>query len=197
MEFIVFAAGYLLGCINSSIILTRLLEKKDVREFGSGNPGFTNTLRSFKRSTAILVFAGDAIKAVIALLIAKIFLPDSDLALYAAGIGVILGHNFPLFHKFKGGKGILVSSVAIMFADWRIGLIIFVVSVFIMFASRYVSLGSITGAVMLPVLAFLFHPGDMPFLMYSLVVSILAIYKHRQNIVRLLNGTENRFEKKS
>lgn len=187
------AAGYLLGCINSSIILTRLIEKKDVREFGSKNAGFTNTLRNFKLSTAVLVFAGDSFKAVVALSLALFFAPDNKIAMYSAAVGVVLGHNFPVIYGFKGGKGVLVSIVAILFCDWRIGIIVFVLSVAVMFISRYVSLGSVFGAILLPILAAAFNFGDANFLLFSVIISLLSIYMHRQNIERLLAGTENRF----
>ncbi len=190
---IMLVLGYLFGCINSSIILTRLIEKKDVRDFGSGNAGFTNTLRNFKKRTAMLVFAGDALKAAIVLVIAIIIAPDNQYVLFAASIGVVIGHNFPVFYGFKGGKGILVSSVAVFFADWRIGLIIFVVSVLIMFITKYVSVGSLTGSAMLILLAFLWHRGQPEFLLFSIIISSLSIYMHRENIKRLAKGTENRF----
>ncbi|MCK9478081.1 MAG: glycerol-3-phosphate 1-O-acyltransferase PlsY [Firmicutes bacterium] len=183
-------AGYFLGCINSSIILTRLIEKKDVRQFGSKNAGFTNTLRSFRMRTAILVFVGDALKAAVALSLTLLFAPQ---ALYFVAISVIIGHNFPIFYGFKGGKGVLVSIVSILFCDWRVGLIIFAVSVAIMFISGYVSLGSVIGAVLLPIMALIFRFGDIQFLLFSIVISALSIFMHRQNIHRLLLGTENRF----
>ena len=186
--------GYLFGCFNSSIVLTRLIEK-DVRNYGSGNAGFTNTLRNFSLLTAVLVFVCDAIKAAAAIFISLLIAPDNDMALYASAIGVILGHNFPFLYRFKGGKGVLVSSVAIFFADWRIGIAVFVISVLIMFATRYVSLGSLTGAVIFPLLSFYFHSGDTSFIIFSLVVSLLGIYMHRSNIKRLIEGKENRFGK--
>ncbi len=193
---IMLVAGYLLGCVNSSIILTRLIEKKDVRDFGSGNAGFTNTLRNFKLRTAVLVFAGDAVKAAIALTLAVLLAPGQAYVLYATAIGVILGHNFPVFYGFKGGKGILVSAVALFFADWRIGLIVFVISVLVMFTTRYVSVGSLSGAALLPVAAAVLRGGDTQILMFALILSLLSIYMHRENIRRLIKGEENRFGRK-
>jgi glycerol-3-phosphate acyltransferase PlsY len=185
--------GYLFGCINSSIILTRLIEKKDVRDFGSKNAGFTNTLRHFKLRTAVLVFLGDSLKAAVALSIAKLTAPGNGTVLYLTALGVILGHNFPFIHHFKGGKGVLVSIVAVMFADWRIGLIILVAAVTIMLISRYVSLGSIVGSVLFPILTVIFHFNDIAIIFFSVAVSLLSIFMHRKNIYRLYIGTENRF----
>ncbi|MDR0405219.1 MAG: glycerol-3-phosphate acyltransferase [Clostridiales bacterium] len=194
---VLLAAGYLFGCVNSSIILTTLLEKKDVRDFGSGNAGFTNTLRNFRLRTAILVFAGDALKAAAALTLAVVFAKGNSLALFGAGVGVILGHNFPFVHKFKGGKGVLVSCVALFFADWRMGIAVLLLAVAVMLITGYVSLGSLTGAVLLPVLTVALHRGDMLFLAFSLVVAGLSVYTHRENIKRLRGGTEHRFRKRS
>lgn len=192
---IILAGAYLLGCVNFSIILTKTLEKKDVRNFGSGNAGFTNTLRNFKLGTAILVFAGDALKAVVALSLAILLSPGNQLVLFGAGVSVILGHNFPFVFKFKGGKGVLVSCVAVFFADWRIGLIVLILSVLIMFITGYVSLGSVIGAALIPILAAILHRNNVYFIMFSLIIALLGIYMHKGNIKRLVSGTENRFRK--
>lgn len=193
---ILFLAGYLLGCINFSIILTKLLEKKDVRNFGSGNAGFTNTLRNFKLRTAILVFIGDALKAVFAILLAFLLVPDNKTAVFAASLGTILGHNFPALYNFKGGKGVLVSIVAIFFTDYRIGLIIFVGSLLIMFITGYVSLGSIIGAVAFPILTIIFHLSKPSYIIFAIIVGGLSVFMHRSNIKRLLSGEENCFRRK-
>lgn len=195
--FVLFLKGYLFGCINFSIILTKLLEKKDVRDYGSGNAGFTNTLRNFRLRTAVLVFIGDALKAVCAILLAMLIMPDSQMAVFAASMGTILGHNFPAFYKFKGGKGVLVSTVAIFFTDFRIGLIIFAVCVLIMFITGYVSLGSIIGAVAFPILTIIFHPTQPSYIIFAVIVGALGVFMHRHNIKRLLAGEENCFRRKN
>lgn len=194
---VLFLIGYLLGCVNFSIILSKLIEKKDVRSFGSGNAGFTNTLRNFKLSTAIMVFAGDALKAAVALTLAMVFAPADRIILYSAAVGVILGHNFPFVHGFKGGKGVLVSCVAVFFADWRIGLILLIASVLIMFITGYVSLGSVIGASLLPIITAILHSSDLPFIILSFIIAGLGIFMHRENIKRLITGTENRFRRKN
>ncbi len=192
--------GYFIGSINSSIIIGKILTGKDIRDFGSGNAGATNALRVLGKKAGILTFVFDALKAVIAILICQaIFKENREIAIYLSGIGTVLGHNYPLWFKFKGGKGIVVSVVTIFFADWKIGLLIFIISLSIMIISRYVSLGSVIGSVFLIILAFVFKRDNIPYIVYALIISFLAIFRHRANISRLISGTENKlnFSKKT
>lgn len=189
--FIIFLTAYLLGSINTSIIFGKVKAGKDIRKFGSGNAGATNTLRTFGKSAALFVVIGDVIKTVIALLIAR-FILKSDDSVYLASIGVILGHNFPLYFGFKGGKGIVVSATACLFTDYRIGLAVIIISVLIMIITKYVSLGSIFGAVLMPVAGLIIRGYDVHYLFFSLIVGGLAVFMHRKNIIRLVNGTENK-----
>ena len=189
---IVFVIAYLLGSINTSIIVGKIKSGKDIRNFGSGNAGATNTLRTFGKIAAVLVILGDVLKAVVSILIAKLWLGE-QIAMYVASVGVILGHNFPVLFGFKGGKGIVVSAVACLFTDWRIGLPIVIVALLIMFTTKYVSLGSILGACFMIVLGLIIRrPFDIEYTVFSCVVALLAIVMHRKNIVRLLKGTENK-----
>ncbi len=183
--------AYLLGSINTSIIVSKILIGDDIRNHGSGNAGATNTLRTVGKKGALFVVLGDVLKAVIAVVIAKL-LSDNPVAVYIAGIGAVLGHNFPLYFKFKGGKGIIVSTVAILFADPVLGLVTMIVAILIMAFSRYVSLGSILGAVLFVVLALVFKTTDTEFLVFAVMLALLAIYMHRSNISRLLAGKENK-----
>lgn len=183
--------SYLLGSINTSIIVGKIKSGEDIRKFGSGNAGATNTLRTFGKSAAILVVLGDVLKAVISILIAKLIWSE-NLSVYIASVGVILGHNFPIFFGFKGGKGIVVSATASLFADWRVGLVIIIISLLIMLITKYVSLGSVIGACLIIVFGLIFRGIDMEFLVFSIIVGGLAIIMHKKNIVRLINGTENK-----
>lgn len=189
---IVLIISYLLGSINTSIIVSKIMLHDDIRNHGSKNAGATNALRIMGKKGAILVVIGDILKAVISLILAKLILPGEENAVYIAGIGVILGHNFPLYFGFKGGKGIVVSTVSMLFADPVIGIFVVVVSILIMAISRYVSLGSILGAVLFVVLSLIFKNQNPDFIVFSLIISILAIYMHKTNIKRLLSGTENK-----
>jgi len=188
--------AYLLGSINTSIIVSKIMIGDDIRNHGSGNAGATNTLRTVGKKGAVFVVLGDVLKAVIAILFAKFAPFSTPTAIYVAGIGAVLGHNFPLYFRFKGGKGIIVSLVAILFADPILGLITFAVAIATMAISRYVSLGSILGAVVFAGLALAFRNTNIDFVVFSIILAILAIYMHRTNIARLLSGTENKLGSK-
>ncbi len=192
MLILAFLAAYLIGSINSAIIVSKIMLHDDIRKYGSGNAGATNALRTLGKKGAIPVVIGDLLKAVIAILFAKLICSDSSLAVYIAGIGVVLGHNFPIYFGFRGGKGILVSLVAILFADPKIGLIAAVSAILIMAITKYVSLGSVSGAVIFLVLGLTFRFGDVYFCIFAAIISLLAIIRHKTNIQRLLNGTESK-----
>lgn len=190
--------SYLLGSINTSIIASKIMTGKDIRKSGSGNAGATNALRILGKKGAVIVVAGDAFKAVAAILLSRLIVTDSSSAVYIAGLGAVLGHNFPVFFGFRGGKGIIVSLVAIMFADWKIGLIVAAFSIAVIAVSRYVSLGSILGAVLFAALSAAFHSDNPQLTVFAAMLALLAVYMHRSNIVRLVRGTENKlnFNKK-
>ena len=196
---LVLILAYLLGSISTSIIVSKIMIGDDIRNHGSGNAGATNTLRTVGKLGAILVILGDCLKTVAAILLAKLILKDTPLAIYIAGIGAVLGHNFPLYFKFKGGKGIVVSAVSIIFADPLLGSLTALVAILIMGISRYVSLGSILGAVFFALASLIFKTQNTEFVVFSFMLSILAIYMHKTNIKRLLSGTESKlsFKKKS
>lgn len=199
--------GYLLGSLNFSIIFTKLFADTDVREHGSGNAGFTNTLRTAGKKAAVLVFVFDALKAVAAILIAYVFLrylPFDGMVeycKYAAALGVVLGHNFPLYYGFKGGKGVVVSIAIIFSLNWISGCFVLGMFLVVFLISGYVSLGSLSGAVTLvaaTAVMYIFdiHGVDVVQLIFMTVLAILSFYMHRGNIKRLLNGTENGFKNK-
>ncbi len=190
--------AYLLGSINSAIIISKLFGKKDIRDYGSKNAGATNTLRVMGKGAAVFVVIFDALKGVAAVLFAKyapeIFAIDDPNATaeYLAALFVVLGHIFPVYFGFKGGKGIMTSIAVIFVLDWEIGVILLVTCVVIILLTKYVSLGSCIGAVMFPVLVYMFHEENGLFVFVSLVIAALALIMHRNNIVRLVRGTESR-----
>ena len=153
----VLIAAYLLGSINTSIIVSKIMIGDDIRNHGSGNAGATNTLRTVGKKGAVLVVVGDILKTIIAIYIGKFILNFDQNAVFIAGMGTVLGHNFPLYFKFKGGKGIVVSTTAMFFADPVIGLIVFVVAISIMAISKYVSLGSVLAALTFAIGFAVFH----------------------------------------
>lgn len=194
---IVFIIAYLLGSVNTSIIVGKIKAGEDIRTHGSGNAGATNALRTYGKGAAALVLLGDAAKAIAAILISKLIL-NEETAVYAAGIGVVLGHNFPVFFGFHGGKGVVVSAVSLLFADWRIGLLVIAVAILVMAIWKIVSLGSMTGAVCAVIFGFILRGLDLNYIIFSVIISGLAIFMHRKNIARLISGTENKlsFSKK-
>lgn len=192
--------GYLLGSISSSILVGKLMGGIDIRQHGSGNAGATNTLRILGKKAAAFVVLGDALKGVIAILITmvlcKVFSVSSRIPLYAAGLFAVLGHNFPLYFGFKGGKGVLTSVVTVLMLDPILGLIVFAVSILVMALTRYVSLGSCLGALLLVILATVMRLEDTYFLILCYALALLVIVRHKTNIVRLLNGTESKLGSK-
>lgn len=196
-------AGYLLGSVNSSIIVGKVLHGKDVREIGSGNAGATNTLRVFGKKAAILVLAGDILKGILACLAGALI--DRLLAgqaadnlrtgMYIAGLTVVVGHNWPLYFGFRGGKGVLTSAaVLMMFAPLPAVccLTVFAVSVFIW---KTVSLGSILAALSFPIFALLFRE-PVQLIVVGSLMAILILARHHGNIRRLLAGTETKITDK-
>lgn len=204
--------SYLLGSCNSAIIVGKLVKKQDIRDYGSHNAGLTNTLRCFGKGCALLTLIGDLAKGIVAVLLSKLvcqllqvgFTEAMDLQLigYIAGIFAILGHVFPLYYGFKGGKGVLVGVSVFVVIDWRVFLILIGIFAVMLFLTRYVSVSSITAAACCPLVTFLFqHVQTEPLpLWYQLLNTAMAalmggwvIVMHRSNIERLKAGTENRF----
>ena len=197
---IVAIIAYLIGSINFSVILSKKMAGFDVREKGSGNAGTTNMLRSVGKKAAAITLVCDILKGVIAILIAmlmnKIF-PNSNGALLVqiAGVAVILGHTFPIFFKFKGGKGVATSLGVLIMSNWQIGLICLVFALILIILTQMVSVGSIAAAILYPVLTIFIPqnyilPGN--YIIYSIVLAVIIVFNHRENVKRLLSGTENR-----
>ncbi len=197
--------SYLLGSLSFAIIISKLVYKKDIRTFGSGNAGMTNILRTFGKKAAALTFAGDIGKGIVAVVISKIIIENfTDFhAVYGAYIGAfcaILGHVFPLYFKFKGGKAVSVSAGTIIAIEPLLILPLIVVFFIAFFATRMVSVGSIVGAIAYPVLtfAFFYFRGEN-YIFATICAGLMAlfvIYLHRKNITRIKEGTEYRFVKK-
>ena len=195
---IVLVLSYFIGSISSSIIISKIMTGEDIRKHGSGNAGATNALRVLGKKGGILTLLGDILKTVIAILISKAILrEDTSLAVYLSGVGAVLGHNYPVWFGFKGGKGIAVSITAILFADYKIGLIVLIVSLLIMATTKYVSLGSVLGAALCILLSLILRWGDVYYILFTVIVGLLAIYRHKANIVRLLKGEENKLGSKN
>lgn len=189
--------GYFCGCISSGYLVGRIYHM-DIRTKGSGNAGTTNVLRNLGKLPALITFLGDLLKAVVPILIIRLAFAPEDWYLWClyCGLGVVLGHNYPFYLHFKGGKGIAVTSAVVMSAAHPvmipIGLAIFIGAVAL---TRYVSVGSLLVAWYIPVNTLVFYRTDRMFLhmmAVSLLFTALAYFQHRQNIVRLLHGNENK-----
>ena len=202
--------GYVFGLIQTGYIYGKIIPT-DIRQYGSGNSGTTNALRVLGKKAGVIVFLGDFLKAVILCLLVKFLygktMPEmAPLLMLYGGLGVVLGHNYPFYLKFKGGKGIAATSGVIITMDWRITLVCLAAFVISVAITRIVSIGSL-----LVVTIFLgmwiglglagLLPLSGPYLTESFVVVLvftaLAYWRHRANIKRLINGTENRFGSKN
>ena len=200
---IVSIIAYLIGSINFSILISKKMAGFDVREKGSGNAGSTNVLRSVGKGTAILTLICDALKGavsvLIAILISKIWKEvDVDVLKYIAGLFAIIGHTFPVFFDFRGGKGVATALGVLLTLNWKIGLICLIFALAIMIITKIVSMGSVGAAILFPVLTLFVHShyivssDGIRYLVYSLIIAALVIFNHRENIKRILNGTENK-----
>ena len=199
---IVGIVAYLIGSISFSVIISKKMAGFDVREKGSGNAGATNMLRSVGKKAAILTLLGDALKGVFAILFAIIVgaiakSADKSLLVQIAGILVVVGHTFPIFFGFKGGKGVATSLGVLLMTNWKIGLICLVFALVLMAVTRMVSLGSIGAAVLFPVLVLFIHTNftiseGSSYFVYSVILAAIVIFNHRANVQRILNGTENK-----
>ena len=197
--------AYAIGSINFSVIFSKKFAGFDVREKGSGNAGTTNMLRAVGKKAAAITLICDILKGVIAIGIAIIlgYIPDmnKELLIQIAGVCVILGHTFPVFFGFKGGKGVATSLGVLLLSNWQIGLICLVFALVLMILTRMVSVGSCGAAILFPVLTLFINENytvltegksGNTYFIYSVILAIIVLFNHRSNIKRLLNGTENK-----
>lgn len=193
-------SGYLFGCFSTGYIISKIYHV-DIRKYGSGNVGTTNALRTLGWKAGVLTFLGDFLKAVIPIIVVRyLIFQDVDyaqlLALYT-GFGVVLGHNYPFWLNFKGGKGIAVTTGVMAAFDPLLipfFIIIFMIAVVI---TRYVSVGSLLIAILFPVWIGVRYPGQIHMLIIAILYALSAFYTHRANIKRLLNGSENKLGQKA
>ena len=195
--------AYAVGSINFSVIISRKMAGFDVRKKGSGNAGSTNVLRTVGIKAAVITLICDILKGVVAILIAVLLgniMKDVDKALLVqiAGVMVIVGHTFPIFFEFKGGKGVATALGVLLTINWEIGLICLIFAVVIIAFTRMVSLGSIGAAILFPILTlfirerFIVEATGLKFFVFSLLIASFVIFNHRENVKRILNGTENK-----
>ena len=186
------AAAYLLGSLNGSLMMSRLFWRDDIRRHGSGNAGATNVLRTHGAKWTVAVSLWDVGKGVLAVWIGRWLLPDLAYAALLAGFAVIAGHVFPLFFRFKGGKGVITACAVFFALDWQTASVALGLFFLILLFTRYLSLGSICAVFTLPLLGLLFGRGPAAVAMYA-ATALLVITLHRANIRRIVSGTENKF----
>jgi len=199
--------GYILGSVNTAIITGNIFGV-NIRKKGSGNAGFNNTLRVLGPKAGVIVLAGDILKGVIACLLGYLLTANElgsdrlydpanpNLGLLLAGTSCIFGHNFPVFFRFKGGKGVLTSAAVVFMFDWRVGAVLLALFVIIMLITKIVSVGSMISALALPIVCLIMEKPAYS-LVYTITIALLIIIMHRKNIGRLINGTEPKLQIKS
>ena len=207
MEYIIIAIiAYLIGSINLSILISKKKAGYDIRQKGSGNAGTTNMLRNLGKKYAAITLICDVLKGVVAIVIAIIvgnILGDTNKALLVqiAGVAVVIGHTFPIFFGFKGGKGVATSLGILLMTNWQLGLICLVFALVLMALTRVVSMGSIAAAILYPILTLFVGGGHYivessglgnGYFIYSVILAVIVIFNHRENIKRILSGTENK-----
>lgn len=215
--------SYLLGSISFAIIITKLFSGKDIRSFGSGNAGATNVLRSQGKLPALLTFIGDLVKSMLSVYLGGVLLcslqltPSADSALlthnaenlalvgkYLAGLCCVLGHIYPVFFGFRGGKGVMTILGMTLILDWRTAVIGLSVFTIVVLVSRMVSLGSIVAGISLPIATYLLRTYlyEQPWQTVTFctvamaIITAIAIIKHRENIKRIIAGTESKIGRK-
>jgi acyl phosphate:glycerol-3-phosphate acyltransferase len=186
--------AYFLGNFATSYIVSMRSAQIDIRKHGSGNAGATNVLRILGAKAAALTFLGDALKGVAAVLIGR-YIAGSNGALLA-GLFVVVGHNWPVTLGFKGGKGVATTIGSMLAINPLLVLIVFSVAIIVLITTKYVSLASIIGMVIFPIVTVLFKQGP-EYIAFSIMLALLAIFKHRKNIVRLIKGTESKIGKRT
>ena len=196
--------SYFIGSVSFSVIFGKIFGGLDVRDHGSGNAGSTNVLRTVGKKAAILTLLCDLLKGVLAVLLAFIVgnivkTSDRALLIQLSGVFVLVGHIWPIFFNFKGGKGIATALGVLLIVNWQIGLICLLFALILMALTRMVSIGSVMAAILFPILTiFLTNTFIVKgsYLIFGVIISLIVIYKHRENIKRVLNHTENKLGNK-
>ena len=204
---IVGIVAYLIGSISFSVLISKKMAGFDVREKGSGNAGATNMLRAVGKKAAVLTLLCDALKGVVAILFAILVgaiskNSDKSLLVQIAGILVVVGHTFPVFFGFKGGKGVATSLGVLLMTNWKIGLICLVFALVLIVLTKMVSMGSMGAAILFPVLTIFITTNytvseGSKYFVYSVILALIVAFNHRSNIKRILNGTENKISFKN
>lgn len=195
---LVMLLSYFFGCFNGSFMVSHFIIRDDVRKHGSGNAGLTNFYRTYGAKYALLVIACDMGKTVAACLLGSFFFRclgwDGTLGTLLAGLGCELGHIFPVFYGFRGGKGILSGGTLVLLLNWRVAAVAWALFLLLWLTTRYVSLASITATCSAPITVYFVYGHNWLYTGLCLAVAVLVVWCHRENIQRLLHGTEKKFK---
>jgi len=191
---ILVAVAYLIGSVSFAVIISRTFRLPDPRTYGSGNPGATNVLRSGRKSAAVLTLLGDSIKGWVAVVLARQFAvpAEIEIAVAAAGVAVVIGHMYPVFHRFQGGKGVATGLGVLLGFNVYVALGTAATWIVIAVFFRISSLAAIVASVFAPVAMVVMYNPAHPFFAASLAIAVLLVYRHKANIVKLLAGSESR-----
>ena len=190
---LVIVIGYLLGSISTGVLLSKAFAKTDIRTQGSGNAGTTNMLRVLGRKAALFTFVGDMLKGIIAVFIGK-WLIGGELGGLLGVVGAVLGHYYPLYFGFKGGKGIATSFGSLLFVFPVQALLAFSVFLILVRVTHYVSVGSVAAAIVLPLLVVITRFSDPKLWIITACIGASVVWRHRANIKRLMNHTESKLD---
>ena len=195
---LVMLLSYFFGCFNGSFMVSHFIIRDDVRKHGSGNAGLTNFYRTYGAKYALLVIACDMGKTVAACLLGSFFFRclgwDGTLGMLLAGLGCELGHIFPVFYGLRGGKGILSGGTLVLLLNWRVAAVAWALFLLLWLTTRYVSLASITATCSAPITVYFVYGHNWLYTGLCLAVAALVVWCHRENIQRLLHGTEKKFK---
>lgn len=188
------AIAYLIGSVSFAVVVSKAYGLPDPHSYGSGNPGATNVLRTGRKPAAALTLIGDAAKGTIAYLLARHFAPQfgaGEATLAVVALGAFLGHLYPLYFRFQGGKGVATAAGILLAMDWRLGLSVIAAWILVALVSRFSSLAALVAALVAPMLAF-YWLGSMALTIAVLAMAVLLIWRHRANVARLVRGEESR-----
>ncbi|MGI6109441.1 MAG: glycerol-3-phosphate 1-O-acyltransferase PlsY [Eubacteriaceae bacterium] len=188
--------SYLIGNLDFAYIIVKATKGVDIRDYGSGNPGMSNVLRTQGGKLAAWVFIGDALKGFVCVWAARM-LGFTEWWVVGAGMAVVSGHNWPVLLHFRGGKGVSTSLGAFMAFDWFCGIIGIIIGGCMIMITKYMSLGNMIGICVVPfVVLFVYHLGNPPELVFAVFLAVTSLWQHRGNIKRLINGTERKLGEK-
>jgi len=203
MDIFLIPLAYLIGSVSFAVVVSKCMRLPDPHSYGSGNPGATNVLRTGNKRAAVLTLLGDALKGFVAVVLARMILGEESLSsglnswiLCGVVVAVFLGHIFPIFHGFSGGKGVATACGILFGINWILGLATLATWIIVAKFMRYSSLAALAAAVFAPIY-FVFLFGFHPMGIALLVVCALLIWRHRSNICKLMNGTESRIGSKN